>query len=54
MDAKRQNEDSEETKENEGVDKDSPPIGGEAAKFDGTGVPGYLEQEARGEEYEEH
>lgn len=52
-DADGQNEDSEETKKEEGVDQNCFPICFEVAKFHSPGVPRKLKQEARGEQYEE-
>lgn len=53
VDADCQNEDSEDGKEEEGVDNNGFPVGFEVSKFNSPGVPRKLEEEARGEKYEE-
>ena len=53
VDADCQNKDSEETKKQEGVDHNGFHICFEVAKFHSPGVPWKLEEETRGEKYEE-
>lgn len=53
VNANCQNEDSEDDKENEGVDKNGLAIGAETAKFDAVGFPGDLENESWGQQNEQ-
>lgn len=53
VNANCQNEDSEDDKENEGVDKNGLAMGAETAKFDVMGFPGDLEYESWGQQNEQ-